>query len=127
MYQIIVECVIKYVLAEILTHTNINYYITEIEGDVSIAFRENVSDRYKAYRWQVITVNDGNDIDVILKAVQESKRDKRRPTLIEIKTQISYGCPAKSGTSGESGPGKELFEKFGFTIENVIKNVKQIL
>ena len=40
-----------------------------IEGDTDIAFREDVAKRYEAYNWQVIKVNDGNDIEAIEKAI----------------------------------------------------------
>ena len=74
-----------------------------IEGDTDIAFRENVSKRYEAYDWQVIEVEDGNDMAAIEKALVEAKADKHRPSLIRIKTQIGYGCPKKQGKASAHG------------------------
>ena len=73
-----------------------------IEGNTEIAFREDVGARYKAYGWQVITVEDGNDVEAINNAINEAKADKKRPSLLIIKTQIGYGSP-KQGTAGVHG------------------------
>jgi len=64
-----------------------------IEGHTDIAFREDVGKRFEAYNWQVIKVDDGNDIDVIARAVDKAKADTERPSLIVVKTVIGYGCP----------------------------------
>ncbi|WP_039856579.1 transketolase [Peptoniphilus sp. oral taxon 386] len=64
-----------------------------IEGSTDLAFRENVSMRYKALGWQTLLVEDGNNLSEIKEAIEEAKREKTRPTLIEIKTQIGYGSP----------------------------------
>lgn len=74
-----------------------------IEGDTDIAFRENVGDRFKAYGWQVITVEDGNDVEALEKAISAGKAEASKPTLIEVKTQIGYGCPAKQGKASAHG------------------------
>ncbi|MBU9714394.1 transketolase [Evansella tamaricis] len=73
-----------------------------LDGDLHHSFSENVEDRYKAYGWQVIRVNDGNDIEEISKAIEGAKADDR-PTLIEVKTTIGYGSPNKSGKSASHG------------------------
>lgn len=73
-----------------------------IEGNTDIAFREDVAARYRAYNWQVLTVEDGNDIDAIGNAIKAAKEDNVHPSLIIIKTQIGYGSP-KQGTSGVHG------------------------
>ncbi len=39
------------------------------EGSTDIAFRENVQERMQAFGFQTITVEDGNDIDAIGKAL----------------------------------------------------------
>ncbi|MCL7748583.1 transketolase [Halalkalibacter alkaliphilus] len=80
-----------------------------LDGELNLSFSESVEDRFKAYGWQVIRVEDGNDIDTIQKALQEAKGDLDRPTLIEVKTIIGYGSPNKSGKSASHGAplGKE--------------------
>lgn len=74
-----------------------------IEGNTEIAFTENVRQRFDAYGWQTILVEDGNDLDAINKAIAEAKADKNKPTLIEVKTLIGYGAPNKQGKSSAHG------------------------
>ncbi|MFX3622979.1 MAG: transketolase [Ectobacillus sp.] len=74
-----------------------------LDGDLHRSFSESVEDRYKAYGWQVIRVEDGNDIEAIAAAIEEAKAEEKRPTLIEIKTTIGYGSPNKSGKSASHG------------------------
>lgn len=73
-----------------------------IEGNTDIAFREDVAARYRAYNWQVLTVEDGNDVDAIEKAIAEAKANKEKPSLVIVKTQIGYGSP-KQGTASAHG------------------------
>lgn len=58
--------------------------------------------RFEAYGWKYILVKDGNDLEVISKAIEEAKMDTEKPTLIEVKTVIRYGAP-KAGTSSVHG------------------------
>lgn len=59
-----------------------------LDGDVSKTFTDNVSMRFIASGFNVITVSDGDNIDAIGKAIDEAKKSTDRPTLIEIKTTI---------------------------------------
>lgn len=74
-----------------------------LDGDLHMSFSESVMDRYQSYGWQVILVEDGNDIDAIQKAIEEAKQETNKPTLIEVKTTIGYGSPNKSGKSASHG------------------------
>ena len=74
-----------------------------IEGSTDIAFRENVEERMRAFGFQTITVENGNDIRSIGMAIEAAKRDTERPSFITIKTQIGYGCPAKQGKASAHG------------------------
>ena len=74
-----------------------------IEGSTDIAFRENVQERMKAFGFQTITVEDGNDLAAIGKAIEEAKADKEHPSFITVKTEIGYGCPAKQGKASAHG------------------------
>lgn len=80
-----------------------------LDGDLHMSFSESVQDRFKAYGWQVLRVEDGNDIDSIAKAIAEAKNNEDQPTLIEVKTIIGYGSPNKGGKSDAHGSplGKE--------------------
>ncbi|MDD6339966.1 MAG: transketolase [Butyrivibrio sp.] len=74
-----------------------------IEGSTNIAFTESVEKRFEAFGFQTIMVEDGNDLDAIGKAIEEAKADTTRPSLITVKTQIGYGCPAKQGKASAHG------------------------
>ncbi|RSK27120.1 transketolase [Bacillus sp. HMF5848] len=83
-----------------------------LDGDLNRSFSESVADRFKAYGWQYVRVEDGNDIHEVHGALEEAQQDTSRPTLIEVKTTIGYGSPNKQGTSGVHGAplGKEEIE-----------------
>ena len=74
-----------------------------IEGSADIAFTENVQKRMEAFGFQLLTVEDGNDLDSIGRAIEEAKADTARPSFITVKTQIGYGCPAKQGKASAHG------------------------
>ena len=74
-----------------------------IEGNTNIAFRENVQERFRAFGFQTLLVKDGNDLEEIGKAIEEAKPDTTRPTMIEVKTKIGFGCPAKEGKASAHG------------------------
>lgn len=74
-----------------------------IEGSTDIAFTENVQKRFEAFGFQTLVVEDGNDLEEICKAIKEAKADTTRPSMITIKTQIGYGCPAKQGKASAHG------------------------
>jgi len=74
-----------------------------LDGDLHMSFSENVADRFKAYGWQVIRVEDGNNLVEINNAIEKAKNDLDHPTLIEVKTTIGYGSPNFAGTSNVHG------------------------
>lgn len=74
-----------------------------LDGELNLSFSENVAKRFEAYGWQVLRVEDGNDLNEIEKALNEAKNETNKPTLIEVKTTIGYGSPNKSGKSDSHG------------------------
>jgi transketolase len=74
-----------------------------LDGDLDKSFSESVEGRFKAYGWQYIRVEDGNNLEEIARAIEEAKTDEDRPTLIEVKTIIGYGSPNLSGKSDVHG------------------------
>lgn len=89
-----------------------------IEGSTDITFCENVEKRMEAFGFQTITVEDGNDLVAIGKAIETAKSEKTKPSFITVKTKIGYGCPAKEGKACAHG------EPLG--IENVAELRKTI-
>ena len=74
-----------------------------IEGNTEIAFTEDVAKRFEAYGWYVQVVEDGNDLKEISKAVKNAQAEKKRPSLIKVRTHIAYGSPNKIDTAGAHG------------------------
>lgn len=74
-----------------------------LDGELDRSFTEQTEHRFKSYGWEVIRVEDGNDIDEISHAIQLAKQNKDQPTLIEVKTVIGYGSPNKSASSQAHG------------------------
>ncbi|KXG10690.1 Transketolase [Anoxybacillus sp. P3H1B] len=74
-----------------------------LDGELQLSFSENVAQRFEAYGWQYLRVEDGNDIEEVAKALETARADVNRPTLIEVKTTIGYGSPNKAGTSDVHG------------------------
>ncbi len=74
-----------------------------IEDDTTIAFTENVADRYRSYGWQVIEVDGGEDVEAIERAVEEAKADTQRPTFIRVRTVIAYPAPNAMNTGASHG------------------------
>jgi len=75
-----------------------------LDGELNLSFSENVQARFEAYGWQVIRVEDGNDVGALGAAVAAAQAEGSKPTLIEVKTVIGYGSPNKGGKGGHAGP-----------------------
>lgn len=74
-----------------------------IEGKTDLAFSEDVAKRFDAYGWQVQSVEDGNDLDAIARAVEVAQDETERPSLIILRTHIAYGSPNKQDTAAAHG------------------------
>lgn len=75
-----------------------------IEGDTGITFTEDVAKRHQALGWQVLKVNDANDVNAINKAVRKAKAEKEKPSLIIIKSVIGYGSPLAGSANCHGAP-----------------------
>jgi transketolase len=73
-----------------------------IDGSTDLAFTEDRAVRFRSYGWQVLRVDDGNDVEAMDKMIQEAKTDPR-PTLIMCRTTIGFGAPNRQGTSKAHG------------------------
>ncbi|MET3321098.1 UNVERIFIED_ORG: transketolase [Peribacillus simplex] len=80
-----------------------------LDGDLHMSFSESAANRFKAYGWQVLRVEDGNDLHAVAEALAKAKANEEQPTLIEVRTTIGYGSPNKGGKSASHGAplGKE--------------------
>lgn len=94
-----------------------------LDGPLSMSFSENVKKRYEACGWQVIEVNDGNDITAIHKAIKKSKKEAFKPSLIIINTIIGYGSINQGTNKVHGAPlgeedGKNAKISYGFDHED---------
>lgn len=69
-----------------------------LDGQTARSFTEDVQKRFEAYGWQVIRVEEENNLDAIADAIEKAQKETLRPTLIEVKTTIGYGSPNLAGT-----------------------------
>jgi transketolase len=74
-----------------------------IDGATSLSWSDDVAQRFGAYQWQVLTVEDGNDLAAIDAALTDAKADATRPTLIRVRTHIGYGSPNKQDSEASHG------------------------
>ncbi len=69
-----------------------------IEGSTELAFSEDVGARFRAYGWQVLRVEDANDLEALEQAFRTFRDTRDRPTLIIVRSHIGYGSPNKQDT-----------------------------
>ena len=67
-----------------------------IDGETSLTTSENMKMRFESCGFDVIQI-DGHNFDEIRAALQKAQ-SATRPTLIDCKTTIGFGSPAKAGT-----------------------------
>src|ERR1041385_3806435 len=83
-----------------------------IEGFTSLAFSEDVPKRFEAYGWHTSTVEDGNDLDSIERAIRDAQSVADQPSLISVKTTIGYGMPTAGTRKAHSdAPGAEAVKE----------------
>ncbi len=63
-----------------------------IEGSTDLAFTDDTAERFRSYGWQVLAVDDGNDLAAIDRAVTQAEAADG-PVLIGVRTHIGYGSP----------------------------------
>ena len=72
-----------------------------IDGSTDLSFIDNTPGRFKAYGWEVMSV-DGHDMQEIEDAIARAQASNK-PSLICCKTKIGYGAPTKEGKSSSHG------------------------
>jgi transketolase len=74
-----------------------------IDGPTSLAFEEDVCERYDAYGWNTQHVEDGNDLPALQAALETALAERIRPSLIRVRTHIGYGSPHKQDSAEAHG------------------------
>ena len=91
----------------------------QLDGRVDKCYDMDIKKLVEATHWNYIKIEDGNDIDAILKATKKAKKSLK-PTLIEVKTIIGYGTKNQGTNKVHGAPipheeTLELREKLGGT------------
>jgi transketolase len=69
-----------------------------LAGTTHLTFTEDCGKRFEAYGWHVQSVEDGNDLKAIERAILAAQEEVERPSLISVRTHIGYGSPNKQDT-----------------------------
>ncbi len=69
-----------------------------LAGTTNLSYTDDITKRFEAYGWQVLSVSDGNDLVAIEAALASARSDLSRPTLIRVHTVIGFGAPHKQNT-----------------------------
>jgi transketolase len=75
----------------------------QLAGPTSQSFSEDVAERYDAYGWHVLHIEDVNDLERVEEATREAMDVEDRPSLIVVRSHIGYGSPHKQDTSSAHG------------------------
>ncbi|KAJ1671022.1 Transketolase, partial [Spiromyces aspiralis] len=75
----------------------------QIDGSTKLGFTEDVLERYRAYGWHTLSIEDGDDdLAGLERAIAEAKAVTDRPSIIKVTTTIGFGA-AKAGTASVHG------------------------
>src|SRR5512140_2579545 len=89
-----------------------------LSASTLVTFTEDRARRFEAYGWHTQTVENGNDLEAIDRALSAAQAEEDRPSLILVRTHIGYGSPHKQDT----------FEAHGSPLgEEEVKSTKQAL
>ena len=74
-----------------------NNHVT-LSAATDLTFTEDVKKRFSAYGWHTQSVEDGNDLKSVERAIKAARRNKEKPSLILVQTHLGYGSPHKQDT-----------------------------
>jgi transketolase len=66
-----------------------------LAASTDLSFTEDVAKRFAAYGWHTQSVEDGNDLAAIDRALSAARSEASRPSMILVRTHIGYGSPGK--------------------------------
>ena len=75
-----------------------------IEGKIDSVFNEDIPTRFAAQGWQVLRVDDANNLLLLRAAIKKAQSDLTRPTIIICKTIIGYGSPLADSANVHGAP-----------------------
>jgi len=75
-----------------------------LAAGTDITFTEDRAARFAAYHWHVQTVDDGNDVAAIERALQRARDETGKPSLVLVRTHIGYGSPEQDSYKAHGSP-----------------------
>jgi transketolase len=66
-----------------------------LSAGTDVTFTEDRARRFAAYGWHTASVEDGNDVEAIDRALAAARDESGRPSLILVRTHLGYGSPHK--------------------------------
>lgn len=66
-----------------------------IEGNTSLAYSDDIEFRFRGYHWHVQKVKDINDLHALENAIHAAQKERGKPSLIIVRSDIGYGAPNK--------------------------------
>lgn len=90
-----------------------------LDGNLDLSSNEDTKKRFASCHWNVLEVNDGNDVDAIDNAIKKAKKSKDKPTLIIVHTIIGYGSKNENTCKVHGAPlgdedGALAKQKYGY-------------
>mgnify|MGYP000920786899 FL=1 len=94
----------------------IDFNNRQIDGDVSnVLSLDNLQDKLKAFGWEVLEENNGNDLEAVINILGKAKSltGKGKPVAIILHTEMGAGVDFMMGTNAWHGkaPNNEQLEK----------------
>lgn len=94
----------------------IDFNNRQIDGDVSnVLSLDNLQDKLKAFGWEVLEENNGNDLEAVINILEKAKSltRKGKPVAIILHTEMGAGVDFMMGTNAWHGkaPNNEQLEK----------------
>ncbi|MBB3178211.1 transketolase [Variovorax sp. Sphag1AA] len=93
-----------------------------LSAGTDMTFTEDRAKRFEAYGWQVLNVDDGNDVQAIDAALATASADTERPSLILVRTHLGFGSPEQDSFKAHGSPlgvanVKKTKETLGWPVE----------
>ncbi|HAG44917.1 MAG TPA: transketolase [Clostridium sp.] len=88
----------------------VDYNGLQIDGDISEVMNPNpIADKFAAFCWNVIELEDGHDLVAIKNSIEEAKKITNKPTVVVCKTIKGKGVSFMENQAGWHGtaPNKE--------------------
>ncbi|MBO9647545.1 MAG: transketolase [Variovorax sp.] len=93
-----------------------------LSAGTDMTFTEDRARRFEAYGWQVLNIDDGNDVAAIDAALATARADTSRPSLILVRTHLGFGSPEQDSFKAHGSPlgaanVKKTKETLGWPVE----------